>query len=176
MRVLAIDPGVTTGGTWVVFDGDKVFVAPFQAKYMPHEFGKVLRDYNIDVYICENFSYRKHLDKAELYSLQLIGVLNAHVNPASLLWNPKAFRHEFVYVDKPGRKVHWQEPAYALAGFFTDDRLKSLNLYIPAMPHAMDALRHFMQWWQYGRGAKYREQNQTVELIDPAWIMSAYFR
>lgn len=54
---------------------------------------------------------------------------------------------QFIGMIKTACALHLQkDPVMRMAqhvkGFFTDDKLKKMNLYCPGMPHARDAIRH----------------------------------
>lgn len=85
-----------------------------------------LEEQEPDVVVCESFQYRNSLDKAVLIPLEYIGVIT--------LW-----------AEQRNRELVMQTPAMG-KGFWTDDKLKTLGLYRPGAPHAMDATRHWLYY------------------------------
>lgn len=136
MRLVTFDPGITTGivqGT--VTPGNLDFRAG-QAEFSVKDLFYFLRDYNPEVVIYETFEYRNRARKGlELFPVQLIGVIN--------LWGQI----------HPYKKLYPQTPG---TGFdrYSNAELKRLGYYQPGKPHAMDALRHTLHWWEHGPGYK----------------------
>src|SRR5580765_1276941 len=127
-NILALDPGTTTG--WASFekpnnrDGYRSGQIPNGAVgvWMSLEFDEVLRGIP-DTIVCESFQYRPKLDKAVLEPVEVIG--------AAKVW---AYIHEV--------KMVFQTPAMRM--WWTDERLKQMDLYKPGHPHANDAMRHLL--------------------------------
>src|SRR5204863_7952354 len=135
-RLLAIDPGETTGvtiidvhphtiqlvgqmqiGSWPLEKSLHDFVAMF-ATAQPTQM--VYEAYHV-------YSWRLNEHKfSEVPTLQIIGVLKA----LSIL--------EHV--------PYTSQSAQVGKAFFTDKRLKALNLYFEGAPHARDSLRHALQF------------------------------
>jgi hypothetical protein len=82
-----------------------------------------------DVILYEDFKHRPNLMKAELYSVQVIGVTRLYA--------------EIHDIDIPFTPI----PAEAKV-FWTDDKIKKLGMWRPGMPHAMDALRVYLTYKQ----------------------------
>jgi len=57
-------------------------------------------------------------------------------------------------------KVSWQAPSQAMY-FWTDDRLKDYGLYLPARPHANDAMRHLLYFLHFSK------ENTDFPKLDP---------
>lgn len=139
-RLLAIDPGETTGitiidahptsiqlvgqmqiGSWPLEKSLLDFVGIF-ATAKPTQM--VYESYHI-------YSWRIQEHKfSEVPTLQIIGVLKA----LSIL--------EHV--------PYTSQSAQVGKAFFTDKRLRSLNLYFEGAPHARDSLRHALQYITFG--------------------------
>ena len=117
-------------------------LTPFQEKLTPLGLLRLLQGSgskrtNI---ICEDFEFRaKSPPGLLLTSAHLIGVVLA-------------------YQEAQGCQLYMQKASYAKSGYFTDTALKSASVYIPAQPHAMDAMRHFMQWYTFGPGFRYNHK------------------
>lgn len=142
MRILAIDPGGTTGlVVGNLLDNKGGFqLYPDQRKLLHKGMYDYLVETDPDGIIYESFEYRNRARPGlELISAELIGVI--------LLY---ATQH-----DKPLRK---QTASYAGAGgkngHFNNRKLKALGYY-DSRQHAMDALRHILMWYNFGPGYKY---------------------
>jgi hypothetical protein len=85
---------------------------------------RLLEQEQPDHVVTENFHYRRAQIHAELMSRDYIGVLR--------LWC-QLNNHE-LQVQSPGDAK----------GFWTDTKLKRLELYTPGKPHANDAVRHLL--------------------------------
>lgn len=135
MKILALDPGGTTG--CCVYDdsvpeGVNKF-AMFQIGPGPHHLAlwDLLRSDQWDTVIYEAFTYqRRELDKGVslvLDSKEYIGVIK--------LWS------EYQVVPKAKLIEH---PTSFMSLFKDDDKLKKMGLYTPNAVHANDATRHLM--------------------------------
>lgn len=147
MIVTAIDPGGTTGITVVNKTNREVQLHCYQEKLSCRDFYLWLRDAvsATDYYICESFEYRQRARAGlDLTPAHLIGVVMAFV---------------------PENKLYMQTAAQG-KGHFSNDKLKKLGIYIPGKEHAMDSLRHFMQWYTFGAGYRYYDLNAKLCLID----------
>jgi hypothetical protein len=146
IRAIAIDPGGTTGITMATKEGKRLELRPFQEKMTPTQLWQFLHEnvYEPTFVICESFEFRRYARAGlDLTPAQLIGVVRAFTDDTNL---------------------YMQTAYYAKGGFFTDRTLKEKNLYIPARPHAMDSLRHFMQWFTFGPGYRFNN-DPTLVLI-----------
>lgn len=140
MRVLAFDPGGTTGWASMVFyqgagvgGGDHFEwgcgqFGPFKQHRDLFQFLKLQEP---DVVIYERFDKRANLG-AEFMSIEYIGVIKLH---CQRVFQPDIY----------GQRVFEQSSSQA-KGFWTDDKLKKLDLWKPGMKHAMDARRHLLYW------------------------------
>lgn len=147
MKVIAIDPGGTTGITIAQFGTDVMYVRPTQDRYTPKEFMEFLMLHvgTASWVIIESFEFRKGARQGlDLTPAHLIGVAMASV---------------------PEDRLRQQTAAVGKSHFGNDQKLKDRKLWIPGKPHAMDSLRHFMQWFQFGHGYQYNV-GQPVKL-DP---------
>lgn len=134
MRVLAVDPGPTTG--FAFFKND--IFQTWQTRYPPSRAHSDL--YNdihimlgdIDIIIVEKFEFRKdkERDNINYVAAELVGVVKLY-----------AQRSERI------RLVEQSSSLIGKTAFWSDDnqRVKRLRLYDPkASPHGMDALRHLL--------------------------------
>lgn len=141
-EVLAIDPGGTTGLCLGVKEGKKLTVSPMQDRYTPFTFRLMLENYNHYV-VCESFEYRKASRAGlDLTPVHLIGVAMAWV---------------------PSDKLRFQTAAQG-KGFFSNEKLKQLDIYIAGKPHAMDAARHLLHWYKFGFGSQFYEEDAVIRL------------
>lgn len=139
LSVLAIDPGVTTGYSIAIIEDDRIDVYSKQEKLSQLDFYKLLNDQYPTVIICEDFQYRNRARAGlELYSVQLIGVVNLFVQSNI----PSLF----------GPVLYMQSPA-VIGGFFKPkQKLKDRGLYKTNSVHAMDSLRHLLYWFEFAAG------------------------
>lgn len=136
MKILALDPGVTTG--WAVGTIDKTLeITAGQDKFSHIEFWNKIND-DYDWIVCESFEYRNRSRAGlVLYSCELIGVLK-------------------LYADQSPVALHMQTAATG-KGYYTDEKLKSLGVHKKAVPHGMDAVRHLLHWYTFGPGFKFNK-------------------
>ena len=123
MFILAFDPGTTTGVA--AYDTETDTWSRNQLGPLGHhdQLWHLLEAVKnqLDVVVCESFTYQMR-QKVVLDSVEYIGVLR--------LWcclNEKNFLLQTPTMGK---------------GFWTDDKVKTLGLWLPNQPHAMDATRH----------------------------------
>lgn len=149
-RVLFVDPGITTGCVLAEIYDQEIKVSPWQDKYSCYEFWKFLNRTAIDEIVCEDFEFRRGLIWAELFPVQLIGVINCYAE--SRMIN--------VHLQK-ARLIHGRG-----AYFDSIDSVKQLGVYIPGKDyhHSMDAMRHFLQWYTFGSGYQYHLLDRPLKL------------
>lgn len=116
--ILAFDPGLTTG--WAQLDIDEITVGQISSLPLTEVY-EFLRERKPIMVLNEKFKHRPQLITAELYPMEVIGVIH--------LWCQQND------VDNTSML-----PAQAKA-FWTDDKIKALDLWTPGLPHGMDALR-----------------------------------
>lgn len=141
MKILAIDPGGSTGWSSITFPGfhDVVGGSPVWSfgeinwdnhhshlrHFLDRQLGTELSGLNIhDLVICEGFDNRAN-PAAQLISLEYIGVVKGWVQE-------RAFNAIF---PSPSEK-EWAD----------DKKLKALKLYRPGKRHANDATRHLVSY------------------------------
>lgn len=150
-RILTLDPGVTTGYIISVIDGSHIYLVPGQKRWNELDLHNFLAGWNVDHIICEDFEFRQRSkDNLELFSRNLIGIVNLHVQLRGSL--AKSYSN----VNVP--RLFIQKPATGEGGHFKGDRaLKERNIWKPGEDyhHSMSALRHFMYWLHYGYGYQY---------------------
>lgn len=141
MKVIALDPGVTTGYAIGIIEDGKMYCLGGQERWNHVGLYRFLKDNVPDVVISERFEFRKKAREGlELFSRELIGVTNLY---AQIFMPPP---HELVM----------QMPS-VIGGFFSDTQLKKDNLWKEGRGHNMDALRHLLNWYQFGSGFQYNK-------------------
>jgi hypothetical protein len=145
-QYIALDPGGTTGCcVWTDVDargnyhGDVEFELSQLGPEEHHRaLWKKLTGLDPEVVICESFNYRNaYRDKVVLDSREYIGIAR-------------------LYCASTHKRFVLQQPS-AAKGLWTDAKIKSLNLWQPGHPHAMDALRHMLYYL-------------TVEVKNLKWV------
>lgn len=153
MKVIALDPGITTGYAVGVIELDAVEpmgVISGQFKWDESGLFQELNRSSPDRIIYETFQYRSEkmygkkgaLYKVELFPRNLIGVINLY---AQLNTNVK---------------LYTQSPA-AGKSYWGDQMLKKALVYKVGSPHANDAMRHLLQWYQFGPGYQFNKEGFT---------------
>ena len=124
--VVSLDPGGTTG-VCLVRNEDQPWqleVAEFKGQHQ-----RVLREFlstlEPEIVICETFQNRSQ-EAASLAPLEYIGIVNA-------------------YLQETGKRGIWQSASTGKA-FWDDGKLLRTGLYIKALKHARDAIRHYAYW------------------------------
>ena len=117
---MAFDPGHTTGV--VIEEGNNLSVMQVQGL---KPLWKVLHTGQPAMIVYESFLYQRR-DKVDLRPVKAIGVIElfAEINRTPIMS---------------------QTPSQGKA-FWTDNRLKKLDLWETGQPHAMDALRHLLYY------------------------------
>ena len=136
--LLALDPGQTTGyclGRMVANNGDRTCeIAYNEAPLQPADLLLMLQDIEPRVVIYEDFQYRNRArDKLVLFSVQLIGVIEAY------------------RVLAPDCTVKKQTPAQGKA-YYNDAALQRQELYQKGTVHGRDAARHLLHYMTFGAG------------------------
>jgi hypothetical protein len=137
-RVLAIDPGKTTGYAFGLIDDEtkEMEIDAWQRADIHLEFYNNLWRADPHHIVCESFEFRQGKQRTglELYSKELIGVLNLFHQREAL----------------PPRL--WFQTAAKGKGYFDNSRLRELGIYITGQEHTRDAIRHLMQWITFEAG------------------------
>jgi hypothetical protein len=123
---VALDPGGTTGVAAVRLESEPWMIEVWQLTGEHHLLlAQQLHDWAPETIICEQF-FNVGNEAARLMSSEMIGVVKAYSQAT----------------DTP---VVWQSPATGKQ-FWTDEKLKQCGIYIPGLPHARDAIRHYAYW------------------------------
>lgn len=146
MKVVALDPGVTTGYAAGIIENGKLGVISGQDRWNELQLYLQLQMSKPDIIVYERFEYRSqkayNVDNADLFPRNLIGVINLYAQQRE---------------GQNSIEVYTQMPAQVLGkkAHFSDERLKASRVYKVANPHANDAMRHLLYWWQFGSGFQY---------------------
>lgn len=148
MKIVALDPGGTTGLAWINLDPllDDPTVHHEQIGPNEHhvELLNRLQQLRPDIMVYERFLYQQR-DKVNLISCEYIGVIK-------LYWRLTCNSHPKVaHLTHPVVLVK-QTPAQM--DFWTDNKLRAVDLYIPGQPHAVDATRHLLYYMSFTRKDK----------------------
>lgn len=137
LRALSLDPGGTTG--YAICDinsNNSISINWDQAKLTESELTELMETVIADVVICEDFEYRNRARAGlDLTSPRLIGVVK-------------------LFSQSSDTKLVLQK-AMVGKGHYSDQRLKTLDLYRRGTPHGRDALRHLLHWLTFKEGNKY---------------------
>lgn len=143
LNVVAFDPGVTTGFATGMIEDGHMKVSCGQHKWNHHMLWLQLEGYRPKYIVCETFQYRNRARKGlELISREYIGVINLFCQMNNSV------------------ELNMQEPGTVMH-HFTDKRLRADGLYKPGKPHAMDAMRHLLHWFTFGRGYEFNTQGYS---------------
>lgn len=142
MKVIALDPGVTTGYAVGVIDGGLMQVVTGQEKWIHSELYGFLGDNKPDVLISEKFEFRNRARTGlELISREFIGVANLYAQ----LFMPEP--HELVM----------QMPGSVISGYFSKPS-NMKEVYKPGKIHSNEAAMHLLHWFQFGSGFQYNSR------------------
>lgn len=156
MRVIALDPGGTTGYAIAVLDDPRSFGFCYaQKKFDEAGLSRLITQIHPHHIVCEDFEYRnKARAGLDLTPVKLIGVVN---------YLCQIMRYELT-----------MQKAAVGKGHFTDDRLKQLQVYQKGVPHGRDACRHLLHWLTFGKGHQYvMEVEPMLHLQEEFLILDA---
>ena len=149
-RIFAIDPGVTTGYCFASFgENGRLVLTPGENRFSLDAFYIMLesickvQDDNVHI-IYEDFQYRNYARMGlDLTPVKVIGIIELMQE-----------RYEpFVTFTK--------QSAATGKAFYSDDRLKTLGIYPKGVKHGRDAMRHLLQWLNFGGGGQYINVNEV---------------
>jgi len=132
---IALDPGGTTGVCFYVPKEIRIKTVELEPEHYVHLWN-ILNTLKPEQVICERFDYRGHQMSADLTAVEYIGIteLYCRLNRVPLEYQQQLKGHK---------------------GLWTNDKLKTLDLYEPGKPHAMDALRHMLYFVTINKGDSY---------------------
>ncbi len=150
MKVIALDPGRTTGYSVGVTHDDAEFeFISKQEKLTHHELFDLLDRTMADRIVCESFDFRNGVRTGtDLIPAELIGVV-----------------HLFAAIFK--KRLDFQNASTHGAGGkngrFNNSNLQRMGIYLPGKPHAMDSLRILLYWYEHGKGFQYNNRKGFKE-------------
>lgn len=131
--IVAYDPGRTTGVA--ILNGraspGEERILTFQQPDHHGDFWQDLHALGPDEVVYERFQYQRR-PNVDLYPVEVIGVIKLYCVTEQI-------------------PIKEQTPAQA-KNLWTDGKLKKLDLWEPAKPHAMDALRHLLYYLTITKG------------------------
>lgn len=143
LRVICLDPGVTTGIAtgWIDEIKGTMEVGSAEEKFEVWDIYDYLVEHAPNFVVYERFEFRRTRtpNNVELYPREVIGVIRLYCHSTGLL-------EKKTYPRMPGQD--WQ--------YFTDKKLKDDNVYKATKGgHANDAVRHLLGWYTFGAGYRY---------------------
>ena len=135
---LALDPGRTTGAAVGELENGRMYVRWSQHRFDHIQLWQQLELLKPDYLIIEEFEYRRGTRSREgldLYPRELLGVAE--------LWC------------QMNKKPIYRQKASEGKSYFSNSTLQSNRCYDRGKPHAMDAVRHLLQWFTFGFGYQY---------------------
>lgn len=153
MKILAIDPGVTTGYCLAeirnVNQSTKILIDLHPSQMVDDVDGvwDKLDEIKPRYIVCEDFEFRqKSRAGLVLFSVQVIGVVR--------LYEIKAEHQIAVYLQKASQGK----------GYYTDKMLRDVGLYKRGIPHGTDALRHLCHWLTFGAGSQFTQGHNIKDI------------
>lgn len=146
IKVVAIDPGVTTGYALGIIDTveGEMQVTSGQHKWTVAELYDFIDDVDPQALVFEKFDYRnKSRSGLILFSKELIGIME--------FWGQRK--------GEDNVHIHRQMPGDAKT-YFTNNELRANGVYKQdsEWPHANDAMRHLLRWFTFGPGYRYNKK------------------
>jgi hypothetical protein len=155
LRIVSIDPGVTTGYTFgLLVPNERLDVYPHQLTHDVDDFWRHIKAFEPQHIVIERFEFRQGKQHAgiNLFPRELIGVARL-----------------YSLVAPPPVAIDLQTAAQGKS-YFSDKTLKANGLYARGVPHAMDSLRHMMQWLTFGAGYQFRgSSKEKFTHYTPVW-------
>lgn len=145
ISVLSLDPGITTGWALGIIDEGLMKVSSGQDRWNELGLWNALYKIEPDVVVYERFESRGAVQGVELFSRNLIGVIELYWQLAK-------------GADLP-MMVYRQMPQDAIGGYWSDTLLRRFSLYKSTTGgHANDAARHLLRWFEKGSGYQYNKK------------------
>ena len=146
MKVVAFDPGITTGYAVGHIEDGVMYVRAGQEVWSHHEFWEQLHLAKPDAIVCESFEYRNRSRPGLiLYSCELIGIVHLFCSPS---------------YQNPSVALFMQSAAKGKS-YYSNTHLQNANVYVRGVPHGMDALRHLLHCYTFGPLFKYNKHGFT---------------
>lgn len=155
-KAVSLDPGGTTGYC-IAFVGEpkRLYFTYAQHAWREGQLWDVLLKLRPDTLICESFEYRQQSRAGlDLTPAHLIGVVR-------------------LYAETAGCKLVMQTAAEG-KGYWSDKKLKDNLVYNRSYAHGRDALRHLLQWFQFGPGFKYND-DPVLCMVEEHYLLDSYY-
>jgi hypothetical protein len=149
-HALALDPGRTTGFAKAVWNDKDCGIRYGQSELNHSELYYLLTEESPDYLICESFRFRQGKTGVDLYPVELIGVVQYWLKQDGTNTN-FSVQEPWVQGDKKA--------------FFSDRKLKEMELYIKGLEHGRSAVKHLLYWLYFGVGSQYFDKQTTIELF-----------
>lgn len=159
MRILSIDPGVTSGYCLATTkldtesDGDGIVgfeLEPFQMVDEVDDVWDRLVKHQPRYIVCEDFEFRQRSRAGlVLFSVQVIGVIR--------LYGLRCQHQTSVTLQKAAQGK----------SYYSNTQLKNLGVYKPGAnwEHAMDATRHLLHWLTFAEGYQFVQGKDIKDLV-----------
>lgn len=153
MKILAIDPGVTSGYCFAELDPvgwKRLEIRPEQHVDDVDGVWDRIKEFEPRYIICEDFEYRnKSRHGLVLFSVQAIGVVR--------LYEFKAITQISVVL----------QTAATGKGYYTNKLMKDMGVFKPgaAWEHSMDATRHLLHWLTFREGYQYIQGTDIKDIV-----------
>jgi hypothetical protein len=140
ITMLSIDPGGTTGYCFGTYQDDKLIVEPHQERLSLRAIDTlILGEPRFSEHIIyESFEYRNRSPAGlDLTPVKIIGIIEMHE-------------------EMMGAQQHfYKQNAAQGKGFWKDEKIKDMGLWVKGCPHGMDALRHLLYWCAFSAGSQW---------------------
>lgn len=149
IKVIAFDPGVTTGFAVGEIDESSglMKVQTAQAKLDHKDLWSWLNNFKPDHIVCERFDFRQGARSGlELISRELIGIIE-------------------LYCQSNDCKLKMQSPGQVIGDkcYWSDAKLKQTSIYRRGNIHANEAAKHLLYWAKFGPGFKFTKAFQLKD-------------
>lgn len=145
LKVIALDPGVTTGYAEGVIEDGYMKVRCDEEKLDHLGMYDWLTMRKMDVIVCESFEFRKLQQGVNYYPVEMIGIIKLFVQQTQFDNNKVAF--------------HMQPPAtQGSKAYWSTMKLKEANVYAEGKEHGRSAMKHLLYWWEFGTGYQYNKK------------------
>jgi len=142
MKIISLDPGVTTGYAIGHIKDGVMVVRAGQDTWSHHDLWHELHLAKPDAIVMESFEYRnKSRPGLILYSCELIGIAHLFCSPS---------------YQNPSVPLYMQSAAKGKS-YYSNTHLQNAGVYVRGIPHGMDALRHLLHWYTFGAGFQYNK-------------------
>lgn len=153
MKILALDPGKTTGYSvgYLTDDDPKLRFESHQATFNHGQLYEFLQEESPTWIVSESFEFRNKVRSGtELISAELNGII-------------------YLYTHLYKNGLSWQTASTHGAGGkngpFQNAILKRKGIYKAGKPHAMDSLRILLYWYEHGKGFQFNKREGYAELM-----------